>query len=828
MDPIRRAYIGSCKDPTPVDCNLVKSRPGKRVNKDQCAEAEDLCFIDGKKLPRALKELGVVPKVDTSRVARGQRFDAAEKNMLRAIGASKAVAQAGAAVGAPALKKVGEVLAQSGRLTADLAPKVASSAAQLADTSARKAAKIAALSAKKGIAASKQTASFLSRKGKEAGKTWWKEFWRLYDVDSDLPPDDHKCWKNAKETTKAFQNYLALKFAVSAQQSAPDADFCRGKPPKCNPVAVEARTSKVSCPATISPIRELMPYQLAMIAPILRVKQLLIVAGTGTGKSQMYLSAVASLDGIRMAIHDQKSADAKRCYVICPDDIKAYDQFSKEMCKNPDWESVRGRMHEYVSVGTTAGEKKKRLGKVVNFIKYTTAGIIASKSGANATGTGNIGKCEFDDQIVVMDEVHTLVTLQDIAPNQIQGILALAQWLRVRHYHKYIALTATLPTDLRKLTSVLNYFMPENEQLEVEEKVEKLRPGTTIQGLVVQKTELDRFANWISLDDVRCRVKPRRSLDPTFASRIEGINLCMYSSDRDGACFPVFDFKEPKVVSFSVPGLEPTPSKSPKLYEDRLPTFHKRFKKIATAWAPVLCSGVEGVFSGLNKSRKTLIFMSQHDAVTTELHRLIEKRNPDLKPLLLVKSLKDTRAGQKQIDAILDGFNCSERGGCLVANTLFATGITFWGVVELHQIVPASAELDFQLAGRVRRFCSHGALPPNEWKVKHYVWSPSSKGTAERPCEQILADYVASEKAVLSSLLGVLWDVSYTKKCFYRNPPDVVKNTESYESAQRSWAKEWNDWSAKVGKAAFYSSLKAFTPTWRPHAKTIPVVGKLF
>lgn len=686
-----------------------------------------------------------------------------------------------------------------------------------------------------GASATTTTLKFTGRKSLEAMRKWIQTYRELLEVDADLPPIGADCWKDPVLKMKTLQDYLGLKFDVPAQSAKPDIEFCKTKPPKCDVPKNHGRAGaetaagkatverRVQCSPGLSSIT-LDAYQLAMIAPFARVNEMLIVSGTGTGKSQMYMQALAALPGVQQFLTQKtpdlsKFPDFPKCYVICPDDEKAYAQFAQELCKAPGWESVRDRMHLFVSLGTQTRNK------LINFVKYTTAGGICMQGGATSEGKGKLTKCEFDNGIIVMDEVHVLVTLQDIAASQVRKVLAMAQWLRARRYKKFLALTATPPvTDFGRLSTLFNYFLPDSKQLAVTESVQLIRKESSIKGLVVVKTELNEFIDEQDVDDhgKKCRVGGLRKLNPAFRQKLEGLNVCMYASDRDGARFPAFEFETPKVIPFAVPNILSQPeskSKSPKPYVEGLRYMHDRLKKIAKAWAPMLTNGVTSEFNGLNPNKKTLIFLSQHDTAVEELYNEIRKSSPNLNVKRLLSKSTD-------FNRTISEFNCEPRGGCIVANTKYATGYTFWGVVELHQILPVSAELDMQLVGRVRRFCSHGALPAGEWKVQHYIWEPKTLNKDDKvTCERVLADYVSSEKLLLRNLLATLWDVSFTKKCFYRNPPDVVKNSESFERQQKTWQEEWAAIARKYGGAVFSASKEAFTPTWRPYARKVPLVG---
>ena len=811
--------------PHTVDCSLVDG--ALRAQRERCVNDERDCRVPHK----------LVTTYDYSRQGvwrvreREERLAAAGRKAARI---ARAGARGGARAAAGEAAAVAGVVGATGRAAARLAKagaaggaRAAAGAATVAIDASKAGASAAGAGAEVLARTGKESLDFGARKAREALGNFARTYAKLMEVDDDLPDETDKRWKDPRAKTDLLQTYLALKFDVPRQSLVPDVEFCgrvlkASSSARCDPSpAAAAGKHRAVCAQAPATTLQLERYQQALIAPLARVDELLIVSGTGTGKSQMYMQALAVLPYVRelLAAPDPAAFDIggeryPRCYIICPDKQKAYAQFADELCKAPGWQSVRDRMHKFVSL---ADQPRNQL---INFVAYTTAGNICKKAGATADGKGMPRRSELDNAIIVMDEVHVRVTLQDVHPTQVRGGLGLAQWLRLRRYRKFLALPASPPVrDCGRLTTLLNYFMPAAKRLAVTEQVQPLQPGSSIRALVVKRTELDDFVDVASrtADETECRVRPKRSLQPAIKEKLRGLNVCMYTSDRDGARFPVFEYEPPRLVRFDVGDIVARPvSKSKKEYAAALTYQHDRYRKIAKAWAPALGGSVAKQYAGLDPTRKTLIFVSQHDSATQVLADALNLnlRKRGAAPVRVL--LKKFTPGH--VKKTLREFNCAASGGCIVANTQFATGLDYVGVVELHQLLPVGAELDYQLAGRARRFCSHGALPGPEWKIRHFVWQPDPKkvdpkGATKTSCERVLADYVESEKRVLDDLLATLWEVSFTKKCFHRNPPKVVQTSENHTAARRGWLEEWAAQAKKWGYAVGAAGYAAFTPT---------------
>ena len=237
------------------------------------------------------------------------------------------------------------------------------------------------------------------------------------------------------------------------------------------------------------------------------------------------------------------------------------------------------------------------------------------------------------------------------------------------------------------------------------------------------------------------------------------------------------------MIDFVVPGIakrqkmERTKDGKTKSFKDRVTksSSHSYFARLLQDYAKNLVSPPPGSgYAGLKAAKKALIFISNSDSNVANLTAALQKLGIDAKPM--------EKAEPKVADQNKKTFNCATRG-YIVANTAYATGHTFLGADELHQLQPVGAEIDLQLKGRVRRFCSHGNLPASEWKIRHYVWNPLS-AKKEQLCDSVLAQYVESEKRVLEALTRVMWEVSFTYIVFKEHAPQFMPEPKRPESEQ--------------------------------------------
>ena len=690
----------------------------------------------------------------------------------------------------------------------------------------------------------------------EALRKWGRVYHSLIDIPKELPPGDSVAYKNPEEKMRALQILLSGKFPPCRYGTGADVDCM--KPPErtpntnfCGPIAGKAcqknssdegATKKSLCapsPAEgskdgtinktgIDEIR-LQTYQKAMIAPLMILDELLIVAGTGTGKSLMYLEAMAALPAISSVLQAGFESGKKRpvlptrCYVIVKDQPQALNQLY-ELLKAPSWRPLcpiveKGldkdgktpNAGEFISLPGSSDEKSRST-KLVNFLSYTQAGNI-SKKGLEQ------GKCELDDMIIIMDEIHTLVTLEGIDPAWRHSVIHLGDWVAKRKYGKFLGLTATPPIEnFGKLALFLNYFLPKEKQLEVSKRTEVVDDKSVI---VTTSPQLDGMLETTppTEDAQQCGIPGNRALSAKFREALVGMNICLYASDNDRGRFPAFEFETPKVVDFVVPGIakrqkmERTKDGKTKSFKDRVngSSSHSYFGKLLDDYAKNLVTPpASSGYKGLKSAKKALIFISNSDSNVVNLANALQKLGVDAKPM--------EKAELKRAEGYKKAFNCGVRG-YLVANTAYATGHTFLGADELHQLQPVGAEIDLQLKGRVRRFCSHGNLPASEWFVRHYVWNPLS-ANKEELCDSVLARYIDSEKRVLESLTRVLWEVSFTYTVFREHAPHFMPDPKKASVEKGDDAKKTTKLQ-RFSAAASYGTTYAIGTTLKVSADSL-------
>lgn len=541
-----------------------------------------------------------------------------------------------------------------------------------------------------------------------------------------------RAWTSAAPAARMrlMQRYLRTAFDVPAAGDRPD-------PAACLPAA----------PGT--PLR-LLPYQQAMIAPFAFVQELLLLSGTGTGKSLMYLEALAAVPAVAAYLRAgnfRGNPPDVRCYVIVKDAQQARNQH-KELEKAPAWAGVRDRLGELVSI---PGDSKKN--RLLNFVKYTTAGNFCKDAGATPEDSGDKA-CTMDGQIVVMDECHVLWTLEGIRPNLRDKVRTLSQWLKRKSYAKLLALTGSFPLG--------EHFVPCcNQFLTATQLVEPPQPPRV---------------GW-------CHVAPAGAYDESWEKKLQGMSLCMYSSDTDRAHFPVFETTTPLEKTFKVPGLDPTWRST----TAGCPVFaHARYGKIAQAYARALCDPAR---KPQYLKGKALVFVSCHNSAVIKAYDILKRRYPTRRIVRMLKSSEVDKDDHGALRA-LDEFNRADGDAICAANTMFATGFGFEAVRELHQLTPFETALDVQLAGRARRHCSHVVLPVSEWTIVHVVWEPKTESD-EWTCEHEVAEVVRNEKAeLLPKIIKLLWGVSFTRDCFRRRAPEGVDAGEGAIAAAAAWAKD--------------------------------------
>ena len=607
---------------------------------------------------------------------------------------------------------------------------------------------------------------FETPKIKRGSKQFKEEYRHVSKIEEDLPPHDSELWTNPYETMEYFHAYLGEHFNI------------------------EDNEKNITC-ASREPTIDM--WQLAATIPLLRVDELLVIAGTGTGKSWV-MSQAARMFMIKQYLKQQSdptdvvSRDPSHVIYVLRDD-KAKQQQYVEFMKNP---SIIGAAEKYFTesdkikfrrgnsdpaqnpVVDMRFSPRRGLVKIVTFMSYAQGGNFLEIHGESA----------FNDAILIIDEIHEI---------QIAAEAAGATWKEsVERFEKYLsnrmdsedkglllALTATPYKSLDGFVRLMNYFSPiGTEPLLMEEFSEQeIDP---VLGEQMKLCGIDRtFYNDISTD------------------RLNGFRFVFYSIELSDQVYAQW-FAQPEIIKIHVPTDRSEEDVSwimgiANVKNNRYLAGHKNIgmdqKK---KWTP---RGLN--WSGRQRSiaittadyvnikiqedgiEKTIIFFPT-DVGAKAFSKFISAYQPNIDVIYI--SNEDTK---NDVETKKSMFDISDDNTMLVTNSdKFGTGHTFadpvmlsnglsMGPKHIYYIQPSTYAGMIQIEGRARRRCLHAGWGDILPAIKRSIILPVATVDNQEmeTCYSIMKQVTDLEKPFVESIDPAIFNASYTKHAFWSRRP---------------------------------------------------------
>lgn len=643
---------------------------------------------------------------------------------------------------------------------------LAEDAGKLAKVAAKAGARAAASEAQSAASAlvsgTKATARIADKSVRAAwrlGKRSVKRTRYFYEQYSDilesyvgLPDENDKRWKDPPYATELLQKAL---------------EVWRDKE------AARRRSSKETG-------KQLDLWQKAVAIPVRYVKELLVVADTGTGKSLVWANAARIWHEMDL-----------RIVVLVNDQQQGQNQF-KELLASPSWSDVED-LRRLVSVG----ERHKT--KPIQILTYVQAGNMVQDFRTKRP----LDKSELDGVAIIMDEVHELATPEH-AKGWADSMRAVVEWLQKRRYGRLLGLTATPLVTIPAFLTLLEQFTPP-----------KMHP-VTVNDLAL--TQDDPTA-----DEAACGLGGKQTVSKSLSEVFNGLRVFYYSADRDTADFAIF--KPPEVLIVDVPVRSPDTFSVQRKggWTPAALEHHIRLNKIVTAAAPVL-------WERLDVRRKTLVFMSTKGMATSMFGQLKSRNGGGKYSLMLLTD----EAAPSEMSRTKARFGAAAPNTVLVTHLKFATGHTFddtdapsgLGARLLISVQMRTLKAVIQMEGRARRRRTHSKYDHKDRNIERVVLIPRAKmedkkgavkeckssrtkaactGDCEwvkgkgcvalattakkdvapkeataaemrRTCEQVFADVVETERSMYESILRALYLVSYGRDAFWKMRPSFVEH----------------------------------------------------
>jgi len=345
----------------------------------------------------------------------------------------------------------------------------------------------------------------------------------LRSVEVDLPPRSDPVWADPYGSSRLLQRYIAA--------------TVRG---------VDADEAGATAPGAA-----LDRWQVATLLPLMRRRELLVLAPTGTGKSFLCANYIQAFLARHLAgqTGDGVAPPVQRIILAVRDETQLRDQFNKISTAQVYLRGLgrlsaagvgqgQGRPASHISVGVQPGAKP------VAIMTFVQLGHFFK----NARGADR------SELLVIVDEVHELCE-----PNGVASIVHLNKVLDRRVKLPYderfllVGMTATPPTGVpAQLARLLSWFTPRNytDQFRADKLLQPTRAGATPAGADAGGAQSalalpapSRAAR------VGCDLPPgTRPPRPLSLGRFLGLSLFVYSVDRNRSRYAAWSSPDPVVL----------------------------------------------------------------------------------------------------------------------------------------------------------------------------------------------------------------------------------------------------------------------------------------
>ena len=529
-------------------------------------------------------------------------------------------------------------------------------------------------------------------------KTFKEEYTRLSNEEAQrqaLPPPDDELWNDSELTRIFFQKYLDESFKIG--------------------------TDKSYNPCEMSGSITYQPWQIAASIPIERVKQFLIVASTGTGKSLVWTKIAFSMVNQKLNV------------IVLNKDQSAAGGQLQELKKSPDWANIN--IDKIISIGVSPLVSEKK----VIFCTYAQAGNAYLKD----------PEC-FKNSCIVIDEIHELANPKDFLAWG-KSVEVVVDCLNKRKYAKLIGLTATPLVNISSWLNLMNMFRNEQD------------PPFTSDFISIEKNEE-------SLEQKNCSLTQGSTIK--LQGPLRGVQMCMYSSERDEIAFAKYDSIEYVYFNVSDPGA----LRKQKWTKNSLQHWI-RLKHISAKMLPHLIKNINS---------KALVFLSTK-FMAKEIYNGL-KNSPDFEKKLILLTDDDTINKQNKKKA---EFAHADNETTLVTHMVFAQSHTFEskppqkrGAREIHSVMlPTNKEM-LQLRGRAWRFCSHYNYPVEDRTINQFIYIPMSEDNG-MTCEEAMINAAEQEKQIFDTLTHAMYDINYLRDAAWeRRPLSITGDNKTMSDTQ--------------------------------------------
>ncbi len=607
-------------------------------------------------------------------------------------------------------------------------------------------------------------------------KTYNNEYERVAEIEEQLPPICDEIWNDSLQSMKLFQGLLGSYFNI------------------------EESEENITCEAR-EPIIDL--WQLAATIPLLRVDELLVIAGTGTGKSWV-MSETARMFIAKEYTRLNSNGNTNTCVRRNPKHIvyllkgdKAKQSQYVEFMKNS---GIQQMVNTYFSEKDKVKFNRSQsdpgqnpivdadfnpstgLRKIVTFITYAQAGNLLINKGDDV----------FDDALLIVDEIHEIQTAAEASGATWKKAVERFELYLHERKHKdnkgmLLGLTATPYKNIPGFVRLMNYFCPLDVQELTEEEFDANEDIPA---------ELYESMNICSLNNT---FHKRMQFD-----RLYGFRVVFYSIDLSDKIYAQWS-KQPNVVKLEVPtdrseddvdwikkiaktenkqylaGHKQVGVEQKKNWTEKRLAWHGRQRSIAISAADYVA------FSAREKGlQKTLVLFPTEVGAAT-FSKFIQYNLPEIQVIHISNyDTKNIIAEKKHYFDV--GFDDT----MLVTNIdKFGTGHTFAdpellaageskGPKEIIYVQPSTYAVSIQAEGRARRRCLHAGWNDPELTIQRTIILPVAvvEDNLQDTCYSVMKEVTDIEQVFVESIDPAVFMASYTKLAFWSRRPFGLLNAQ--------------------------------------------------
>lgn len=518
---------------------------------------------------------------------------------------------------------------------------------------------------------------------------------------------------------------------------------------------------------------KLLPHQqfvASIISPATKVKRMLIASSTGSGKTMIVTSIICNF--LDKSLYPTQRPKPSQILIVTQN-ATLKEQLYDAIQNTAPCVSQQFRTHPEIKQGRMKEENhpywwaEKWLKSHDISVQVLTYGQAVRRPPST-----------FNNAVVIMDEVHTLVDTSALAKSQQSAVLKLRGILEGATPQVLVGLTGSpLGQSWQHFLGLHNLFAAPQDRITEEEflllfleKITLPNASGVIQRCMDKDTETEAYIwNPKSLDAIHALTRKIASY--------------LYYYD---AAFDTTRFAQPENMMANV-------FSDPQFIKNALTTTAKK-RTLRATFGRTRLVATDNIHEGTDKVLARIQTLDDLDLLSPVVRQLITNLQKRKRKAVVYSDVQDafgsqftyevlrkfqhelfggnqvslyqltSRDGVSKRTKTVKDFNAHSGTGSssaiLVLGPQFSTGVdVHGGVGEMHilNVLPNDA-LQTQVRGRVQRNCSHGKLPHSDWTISYYQYKNlyEDEVSGIRSCDMVVEEYRRNIDSVMRALAAIL------------------------------------------------------------------------